>query len=76
MADQVEELHNGARTLLAYFHYLNKGARPFTLDWTSAETVAMAELNAEQVRFVKETAELIRENSMSLRLFPLTVSRY
>ncbi len=59
----VEELHQGAKIMLAYFHYCNKGAHPFSLDWTVADNIAMAELNAEQVQFVKETAELVKAKS-------------
>jgi hypothetical protein len=49
--------------MLAYFHYLNKASRPFALDWDLPSNVAMAELNAEQVQFVKETAEQVQARS-------------
>jgi hypothetical protein len=56
----VEENHNAARIMLAYFHYVSKGAHPFTLDWTSADNIALAHLNPEQTRFVRDTAEHIK----------------
>jgi hypothetical protein len=49
--------------MLAYFHYLNKASRPFALDWDLPSNVAMAELNAEQVQFAKETAEQVQARS-------------
>jgi hypothetical protein len=49
--------------MLAYFHYLNKASRPFTLDWELPSNVAMAELNDEQIQFVKETAEQVQARS-------------
>lgn len=57
----VEELHVGAKTLLAYFHYCNKGSHPFTLDWAQKNNVKRAELNSEQVDFVRETARQVEK---------------
>ncbi|KAI0380510.1 hypothetical protein F5Y04DRAFT_257539 [Hypomontagnella monticulosa] len=57
----VEEFHSGARTMLAYFHYCNKGGHPFSKDWSHATDMSFAELNASQVQFIKETIELVKE---------------
>jgi hypothetical protein len=62
MVNLIEELHMGANILLGYFHYCTKGFRPFTLDWNAKQTVSMAELNAEQVEFVKKTAAHVKAN--------------
>jgi hypothetical protein len=64
----VESLHNGAKILLAYFHYCNKGAHPFSMDWTSPEQVARGELNAEQVQFLQETAVEVEKRGEFLPL--------
>jgi hypothetical protein len=61
----VEELHNGAKIILAWFHNWNEGNRPFSQDWESPEQLARSELNSEQCAFMKATVEDIKENSMS-----------
>jgi hypothetical protein len=73
MIDLIAELHMGANILLAYFHYCTKGFRPFSLEWNAKQTVSMAELNAEQVEFVKKTAAHVKANgkfySVASRVF-------
>ena len=55
----MEELHHGARILLAYFHHSNKGCHPFTMDWASPDQVVMGEFTLEQREFMRElSAEL------------------
>ena len=54
----------GALTILAHFHYANKGKQPFTLalDATGLQKVAEgAELNPEQVHFVRESAYMVQK---------------
>lgn len=58
----------GANILLAYFHYCTKGFRPFSLEWNSEQTLSMAELNAEQVEFVKKTAVHVKANGKFIPL--------
>lgn len=60
----VEELHIGAKTILAWFHNWNKGTRPFSQDWTSPSQMARSELTTSQCAFMRETAEHISEKSM------------
>jgi hypothetical protein len=62
MIDLIDELHYGANILLGYFHYCTKGFHPFSLDWNAEQTRLMAELNAEQVEFVKKTASHVKAN--------------
>ena len=58
----VEELHQGANIMLAFFHYCNKGSRPFAPDfWNSSCHVAMAQLDEEQLNFLRTTSEQIRQ---------------
>ncbi|KAI0109121.1 hypothetical protein GGR51DRAFT_512806 [Nemania sp. FL0031] len=56
----VEEFHSGARTMLAYFHYCNKGSHPFSMDWNCAHNVSFAQLDARQVQFLNETVALVK----------------
>jgi hypothetical protein len=54
----------GILTMLAHFHLINKGKRPFNLAMDSAgikELASAAELNEEQVNFVKQTAVMVNE---------------
>jgi len=55
----------GILTMLAHFHLINKGKRPFNLamDPAGVKELATAELNDEQVKFVKETAIMVKERS-------------
>lgn len=62
MVDIIAELHIGADILLAYFHYCCKGFRPFSLDWNAAETTLMAEVDVDQIRFIKNTATYVKTN--------------
>jgi hypothetical protein len=57
----VEQLHHGANVLLAHFHYYNKNLDPFSLDWKNRQNTPLAELTAEQVRFIIRTSELVKE---------------
>ena len=58
----VEDLLASADILLAYFHYCTKGQMPFDLDWNAEENTSMAELNPEQVQFVRNTANYVMAN--------------
>ncbi len=56
----------GILTMLAHFYLINKGKRPFNLVINPAgikEPASTAELNGEQVKFVKETAIMVNEKS-------------
>ncbi|KAJ2995556.1 hypothetical protein NUW58_g1238 [Xylaria curta] len=57
----VEEFHSGARTMLAYFHYCNKGSHPFSMDWSRAKTVSFAQLDTRQAQFMTETVMLVKD---------------
>jgi hypothetical protein len=63
----IEGLHNGAKILLAHFHYYTKGNHPFAMDWSSPRGIARADLNAEQVQFMKETVELVKMRCKSVK---------
>jgi hypothetical protein len=76
MVEIIADLHMGANILLAYFHYCCKGFRPFDLDWDSTETASMADLDPEQIQFVRRTAEYVHKNSMFPDPHALTLSDY
>ncbi|KAF8846805.1 hypothetical protein BDZ45DRAFT_608397 [Acephala macrosclerotiorum] len=62
--------HAGAKTMLAHFHWLNKGALPFSLAVDSgnvAKLMAEAELTAEQSEFVHRTAFLVQERATLMK---------
>lgn len=50
--------------MIYYFHYCNKGSHPFTQDWMTEKNLALAQLNAEQATFLKESSALIDERRM------------
>ena len=55
--------------MIAYFHYTNKGQQPFTitLDPSSLQEAAEAtNMDAEHVRFVKESGFMIQERGMQI----------
>jgi hypothetical protein len=62
----IRELHSGANILLGHFHYSCKSFRPFELDWDAEETASVAELDAQQVCFVRQTASLVKFNGKIL----------
>ncbi|KAF2279311.1 uncharacterized protein EI97DRAFT_370279 [Westerdykella ornata] len=53
----IEELHNGAKILLAYFHFCNRGSYPLYMDWTSEDQMFLAGLKKEQAEFLQFTVQ-------------------
>jgi hypothetical protein len=53
----------GANTLLAYFHYCNKGIYPFSGECKDQDLQSLAELDDEAMEFVKYTREYASEHS-------------
>ena len=76
MVEIVADLHMGANILLAYFHHCCKGFRPFDVDWESTETASMADLDQEQIQFLRRTAEYVHKNSMCPDPHALLLSDY
>jgi hypothetical protein len=59
-------MQTGMRTLLAHFHYLNKGVLPFhmTYDEESLNNLrAMADLNSDELNFVKQTSFYVNDRA-------------
>jgi hypothetical protein len=67
----IDELHNGAKILLAYFHYCNRGSYPLHMDWTSEDQVALTELKPEQIEFLRETVQEFKKKSKCSRTKPI-----
>ncbi|RDW57318.1 hypothetical protein BP5796_12768 [Coleophoma crateriformis] len=60
----ISDYHQGALVLLADFHYSNKGQLPFSMAENSKkleELADIAELNLDQVLFIKNTATLVQQ---------------
>jgi hypothetical protein len=53
----MEEIYNGAKILLAYFHFCNRGSYPLHMDWTSADQIALTELKPEQIDFMRKNVK-------------------
>lgn len=66
----IREIHSGAETILAHFHYLNKGQSPFGLDWNIAEVpksvAKVADLDQEQTKFVRYIAYEVQKRGQSI----------
>jgi hypothetical protein len=56
--------------LIAHFHFVCVGFAPLKLDWTSANASTMAVLDLDQVRFLRQLQDMIRQKEkhvLSLR---------
>ena len=60
----LEGLHHGATTMLAYFHYRNKGDLPFKFNSEKSDWVDLGGLDEEATRFIEYAFEEIRRRSM------------
>ncbi|KAK3349278.1 hypothetical protein B0T25DRAFT_569930 [Lasiosphaeria hispida] len=63
----MEELHNGAKILLAYFHHCNKGSYPFTMDWSSPDQMVLDEFTPEQIHFMREMSAELEKHAGTFR---------
>ncbi|KAK4171691.1 hypothetical protein QBC36DRAFT_198771 [Triangularia setosa] len=60
--DSVKEYEMGANTLLAYFHYCNKGIYPFSAECRDADLRSLAELDDDAIELVHYTRQYIAEH--------------
>ncbi|KAK5663658.1 hypothetical protein OQA88_4089 [Cercophora sp. LCS_1] len=60
--DNVKEYNLGANTLLAYFHYCNKGIYPFSAECKDQDLQSLADLDNDAMSFVKYTRRFVSEN--------------
>ncbi|KAK3341164.1 hypothetical protein B0T25DRAFT_464856, partial [Lasiosphaeria hispida] len=61
--DNVKEYNLGANTLLAYFHYCNKGIYPFSAECKDQDLQSLAELDEDAMLFVKYTRQFASKNN-------------
>lgn len=62
--------HMGALIMIAHFHYTNKGQQPFTMALDPSglqEVVEATNMDAEHIRFIKESAFMIQEREAEIR---------
>ncbi|KAL2836367.1 hypothetical protein BJY01DRAFT_59075 [Aspergillus pseudoustus] len=62
----IQGMQTGMRTMLAHFHYLNKGVLPFhmTYDEESLRNLGvMADLNSAELNFVKQTSAFVNDHA-------------
>ncbi|KAH8910665.1 hypothetical protein BR93DRAFT_934273 [Coniochaeta sp. PMI_546] len=60
--DKVKEYNLGANTLLAYFHYCNKGIYPFSDECRDQDLQTLAALDDWAIRFVHDTRRYAAEH--------------
>jgi hypothetical protein len=63
--DSVKEYEMAANTLLAYFHYCNKGIYPFSAECRDADLRSLAELEDDAIQLVYFTRQYVMEYSTS-----------
>lgn len=69
--ESIRAHHSGAQTMLAHFHFINKGVIPFSLPHNAAgkqELAKAANLTDEQVDFVWRTARLAHDPKRVARM--------
>jgi hypothetical protein len=60
----IEALHHGMETILTYYHYLNKGTKPFELALTDEglqEVRDRTGLTHDQAELIRDTANMVKE---------------
>lgn len=56
----MEDLHHGAKMLLAHFHYCNKGTHLPSISLRDRHDTVLSELSIPEYRFMIRTIELVR----------------
>ncbi len=77
MMSLIKDIHNGAKTILAHFHYICKGLVPVEIDWTQDQlpkvVAKMAELSVEDKRFLASISQAVKQKS---RLHPPLMAQH
>ncbi|KAK5654757.1 hypothetical protein OQA88_7082 [Cercophora sp. LCS_1] len=69
--ESIKAHHSGAQTMLAHFHFINKGVIPFSLPHNEAgkqELAKAANLTEDEIAFVWRTARMINEPERAARM--------
>ncbi|KAL4933686.1 uncharacterized protein BDV17DRAFT_65363 [Aspergillus undulatus] len=67
----IQGMQAGMQNMLAHFHYLNKGVLPFHLTYDEKSLrylAAAADLDSEELEFVKQTSEFVNSTSRVVRM--------
>lgn len=62
----MQQYYTGAITLLAYFHYCNKGVFPFTESAREQDLRNLASIDHDAMQFVQYTRKVAIDNSTLL----------
>ncbi|KAK3682997.1 hypothetical protein B0T22DRAFT_385649 [Podospora appendiculata] len=69
--ESIRAHHSGVQTMLAHFHFINKGVIPFSLPHTEAgkqELTKAANLSEEELQFVWKTSNMIKDPERAARM--------
>ena len=61
----LESVFHSAKVILSRFHFVCKGAAVLRVDWDSPATARLAQLDPDQVEFMKVTQSLIKAKGKS-----------
>lgn len=64
----ISELHHASNVLLAHYHYCTKPCDPFTVDWRRRQSTPFAEMTTDEIHFLKQTLELVKERKDKFRV--------
>lgn len=61
------ELHHGANVFLSHYHYSTQPCNPFHLNWKRRQATPFAELTTEEVHFLIQTGEMVKDRAEKIR---------
>jgi hypothetical protein len=61
----VDAWKHTSNLLLAHFHFVCNGSAPLRVDWNDRASATFAQLDEDQVNFMKKTQELASREGMS-----------
>jgi hypothetical protein len=63
----ISELHHGANVFLSHYHYSTQPCNPFHLNWKRRQATPFAELTTEEIHFLIQTSETIKDRAEKIR---------
>lgn len=64
---RAESYFHSCKTMLAYFHHICRGSAPLSINWDSKNASSLAELDAEQTKFMKTIQAKIKSRGPTLQ---------
>ncbi len=65
MMPLIRDVHRSAKTLLAHFHFICKGQKPFGFDWAGDISLRaiqrMANVSTEEAEFLDTITKLVKQ---------------